>query len=151
MAISRYYDGLAAGSHAITVTVVGDGEVAMDFVDLWDGTALADGSFDQNGDRILLSAGWSQVTNGSAGGGDYLRASRSTVWFPFTGDSVTFQPFKNGAAGKIRVITSYSIHYTKLYEFSPRPSGSTTRFEAPMARSRVSGGSSRTTSAWTRG
>jgi len=103
MAISRYYDGLAAGSHAITVTVVGDGEVAMDFVDLWDGTPLADGSFDQNGDRILLSAGWSRVVNGSAGGGDYLRSNKSTVWFPFTGDTVTFQPFKNGGSGKVRL------------------------------------------------
>ncbi len=107
--LSRYYD-LAAGTHTVTVTVAGTANpnatssyVYLDYVDLWDGTALADGRFEQNDARVLSTSNWSNGNTGTASGGSYQRFG-SSKWFPFTGDSVTAQLFTYNTTGHMEIL-----------------------------------------------
>jgi len=89
--VTKQFPGLSAGSHTISVTVIGNDDVYIDYVDAWDGTALPDGTFEAfPDDRFYLSSGWSRITNGSANNGSYLRASSGNAWFPFTGCNQSF-------------------------------------------------------------
>jgi transglutaminase-like putative cysteine protease len=99
------FDTLNPGStHTISVTVLGTSNpftnntlVAFDYIDVWDGTPLATGAFEESSARILRSGAWADSAEPTASGGAFLEEPRTnpgtTVWFPFTGDSVTFQPF----------------------------------------------------------
>ncbi|MBP6471172.1 MAG: VCBS repeat-containing protein [Chloroflexi bacterium] len=99
--ISFRYD-LTPGPHTLAVTVLGTANplagsqnVYLDYVDVWDGSALADGTFEELNGRVLRSGGWEAVANAGASGGQYIEtgSGEPTVWFPFTGDSVTYQAF----------------------------------------------------------
>lgn len=97
---SVVFGGLGAGSHTISVTALGarnsfasaPGNVNIDYFDVWDGSALTDGSFDETGGRALFSPNWSLVSSSAASGGVYARnqAGASTVWLMFAGDSITY-------------------------------------------------------------
>ena len=97
--VSYVYGGFLTGTHTLSVTVLGtantfatNDRVQLDYVDVWDGTALADGVFEQNDGRVHLTPNWgSAQSNGAASGGTYVRDGASTAWFFFTGDSVTYQ------------------------------------------------------------
>jgi len=97
------YNGLAPGSHTLSITVLGSSNslsgnnyVQLDYVDVWDGTPLSTGTFEQTDARVLRSGGWWDVADANTSGGSYSEAvlhGEPTVWFPFTGDSVTYQAF----------------------------------------------------------
>jgi len=95
---SVYFDDLGAGAHTVTVTVLGTSHpessgtrVYVDFFDVWDGQPLAEGTFEEDGERVVLSGGWGSTTNAEASGGAFARSTvNSTAWLPFTGDSLTF-------------------------------------------------------------
>ena len=105
------FDSLINSSHTISVTVLpstnphsSNDYVQLDFVDVWDGTLMADGTFEQDDvGRVVASTGWNTVTDGTASGGTYIRDNSATVWFPFTGDSVTFHAIAYSGGGKGRV------------------------------------------------
>ncbi|MCA9969896.1 MAG: hypothetical protein KC425_06760, partial [Anaerolineales bacterium] len=84
---------IGAGTHTISATVLGGGDLRIDYVDVWDGTPLPDGTFDWEDGRFYLSDTWFRTTNAGARGGDFLETDRGTVWFPFSGDTVSFESF----------------------------------------------------------
>ncbi len=108
--LSVYYDDLAPGSHTVTVTVLGSRNpnstanwVRLDYIDVWDGSDMAQGTIEQDNTRIHRSTNWTQYSNAAASGGTYIR-SGSNVWFPFTGDSVTFRAFAYSSAGQVEIL-----------------------------------------------
>ena len=123
---SVYYRDLVSGTHVISVTVLGthnayasDDRIYLDYIDVWDGTSMPAGDFEQDADRVLLSPSWSERTSSVASGGTYVRnnfGATSNAWFPFTGESVTFQALAYSGAGKVRVlIDGQFVMVTDLY------------------------------------
>ncbi|MFO7538925.1 MAG: PKD domain-containing protein [Chloroflexota bacterium] len=117
---SRYDDvltlnyELTPGTHTISMTVLGIRNdfssadwVRLDYIDVWDGTAVPDGSFEENDERVYLSPGWVTVNEGAASGGQYSRSqfasTHTNAWFNFVGDSVTFQALAYNGAGMTRI------------------------------------------------
>jgi hypothetical protein len=91
------------GTHTISLTVVGDGEVRVDYLDVWDGTALPNGTYDWNDfDRFYLDDDWSLRTSINPPG-QFLRTGTGNAWFPFTGDTVSFQSWAESGARKVRL------------------------------------------------
>ena len=98
---SFYFSELGAGPHTITVTVLGTSRpessgtrVFLDFFDVWDGQPLAEGTFEEDSDRVWLSGGWSTTAEPDASGGAFAFAwqnRNATAWVAFTGDSLTYQ------------------------------------------------------------
>ena len=97
---SHYFRDLGAGPHIVTITVLGSSHpnasgtrVHLDFFDVWDGQALAEGTFEEDSERLFYSSAWSRIPDSNASGGAYRSSgnANTTVWFPFTGDSVTWQ------------------------------------------------------------
>ncbi|NJM06771.1 hypothetical protein HC891_12185 [Candidatus Gracilibacteria bacterium] len=107
--ISRSYGDLGGGAHTLTLTVLGqrnsfasDSFVFVDYVDVWDGLAVAEGTFDQSHTRVARSTDWSSVTQSAAQGGSYLRDG-ANIWFPFTGSSVRVDTWADSSTGQIRI------------------------------------------------
>jgi uncharacterized membrane protein len=102
---SVYYHSLSGGSHTLTINVLGQKNpfasndlVYLDYIDVWDGTPLPDGTFEELDDRLQRSYRWSLESNAQASGGQYLQdaiTGQANAWFPFTGDSVTFRTIAN--------------------------------------------------------
>jgi hypothetical protein len=98
---SFYFDGLENTTHTVSVTVLSTAHpnslghaVRFDYFDVWDGTDLPEGAFEESSDRLIFSSGWGIWTSEEASGGAYAaddNANNGTVWFPFTGESVTYQ------------------------------------------------------------
>ncbi|HFC12352.1 MAG TPA: hypothetical protein ENJ56_05870, partial [Anaerolineae bacterium] len=98
--IERSYS-VAAGAHTISATVKGTAHanssnsyLIIDHFDTWDGTGLGDGKFEETDSRVLISSKFDLKSNVVASGGQYYQDSSvvdATVWFPFTGDSVTWE------------------------------------------------------------
>ncbi len=108
--LSLYYSNLPNASHAISITVLADQNpfssdnmVQIDYFDTWDGSAMPDGLFEQDNARVFLSNGWGTVNNATASGGSYMNALLATAWFPFTGESVTFQAVAFPSGGSVSV------------------------------------------------
>jgi len=104
--ISFVYDGLSAGSHTVTVTALGTANplsgsdfVHLDYLDVYNGGSYADGLVEQSDARIFKSTGWSSLNDANASGGSYMRSNNAAAWFPFTGDSVTYQALANPNGG----------------------------------------------------
>jgi hypothetical protein len=100
---SFYFSDLGDGPHNITITVLGTrhvnsigNRVHLDHFDVWDGQPLAEGLFEETDDRLFYSNSWSRTLHAEASGGGYAHTARGTAWFPFTGDSVTFQMWTAG-------------------------------------------------------
>jgi uncharacterized membrane protein len=121
------FGGLADTAHTVTVAVAGQqnpfssgSRVAVDYFDTWDGTTMPDGTFEQDDGRVWLSDGWSNLDDAGASGGSYYRNGH-TAWFPFTGDSLTFQAMTHANAERIALyldddfwgtydISDFSVH-----------------------------------------
>jgi RHS repeat-associated protein len=98
---SRYYRDLGPGAHSVTINVLGSGHpnsigtrVHLDFFDVWDGQPLPDGTIEDDDDRLYYSDGWNRSLTPDASGGSFAvsgNANGTTAWFPFSGDSVTWQ------------------------------------------------------------
>ncbi|MBK8987727.1 MAG: VCBS repeat-containing protein [Chloroflexi bacterium] len=123
--ISFIYDGLSAGSHTITVAALGTANplssndlVNLDYLDVYNGGSYADGTFEQNDSRIFRGTGWTNVNDANASGGSYMRSNNAAAWFPFTGDSVTFQAMAYPDGGKARVFID-GVYQTTLDLYNP--------------------------------
>ncbi|MEZ4641456.1 MAG: hypothetical protein R3E31_01725 [Chloroflexota bacterium] len=109
--ISFVYDGLSSGSHTVSIVAQGSANplslndfVHLDYLDVYDSGSYADGTFEQNDTRIFRSSGWSSpVNDANASGGSYIRSSNAAVWFPFTGDSVSYQALAYYNGGKTNI------------------------------------------------
>jgi large repetitive protein len=128
---SFYFSDLGEGAHTITITVLGtshpnasNSHVYLDYFDVWDGQPLAEGLFEETDERLFYSAGWSHVANAGASGGAYASsgASNSTAWFPFTGDSITYQSWTAGGYHSIELkIDGVSQGYFNTYSSETGP------------------------------
>ncbi|MCP4361020.1 MAG: hypothetical protein GY796_23685, partial [Chloroflexi bacterium] len=124
--ISFFYSGLVSATHTISLTVLGtanphssDDYVRLDYMDAWNGGAYADGTFEQDDNRLFLSTGWINVNDANASGGSYMRGNGATAWFPFTGSSVTYQGIAYNGGGKARVYLDGRYQTTlNLYNLS---------------------------------
>lgn len=108
--VSLYFSNLTNTSHTISIMVLADhnplssdNRVQLDYFDYWDGVALPEGVFEQDSSRVFLSGGWGNENNAAASGGSYMNALLATAWFPFTGDSVTFQAIAFSSGGSVGV------------------------------------------------
>jgi hypothetical protein len=91
------YDGLSTDPHTISIVVLGtktpfssNTYLYLDYIDVWDGTLMSAGTFEQDDTRVYTSTNWSVEPEAIASGGTYIRGG-SNAWFHFTGDSVSFQ------------------------------------------------------------
>jgi uncharacterized membrane protein len=95
---SVYYRDLGAGAHTVTITVLGTSHpnatgtrIYLDYFDVWDGQPLAEGTFEEDSERLILSNGWGRTLDPTASGGGYASSTQNvTAWFPFTGESFTY-------------------------------------------------------------
>ncbi len=95
------FDNLANTSHTLTIEVLGQANplatadnVYLDYIDVWDGAPLPDGTFEELDGRLYRSFRWTRQNDAQASGGYYLQdaiTGAANVWFPFTGDSITFR------------------------------------------------------------
>lgn len=110
---SFIFDGLADIAHTLTISVTGTSNpfasgqlVKLDYIDTWDGTLLPDGIFEEDSGRIWYSDDWVFRTDPAASGGGYADKElqgNTTAWFPFTGDSFTYQALADSSAGEVRM------------------------------------------------
>jgi uncharacterized membrane protein len=124
---SFYFSDLGAGAHTITITVLGTShpnatntQIYLDYFDVWDGQPLAEGLFEETDERIFYSGGWFHTLNEGASGGAYANsgASNSTAWFPFTGDSVTFESWTTKDLHSLELrLDGVSLGYFSSYSF----------------------------------
>ena len=120
------YDSLSPATHTISLTVLGarndwasNSFVYVDYIEVWDGTALPDGFFEQDDARVRLSANWTTLNSTAASEGTYIRGG-SNAWFPFTGETVTFQALAYSSGGKAGVLVDGEFQgYVDLYSASP--------------------------------
>lgn len=106
--VSVVYSGLVTATHTLSVTVLGtsnpnasDFEVQLDYLDSWNGGTYANGTTEaEDGARVFYPAGWTSTNDATASNGNYIRSNSRTLWYPFTGDSVSFDylrtPLVNG-------------------------------------------------------
>jgi hypothetical protein len=105
------YNSFITGAHTISFTHSGTSNpnstndyVQFDYFDVRDGMLPPDGTFEQDdSSRIFSSNTWGTINNPTASGGSYHRDPTATVWFPFSGDSVTYHyiPYNNGGVADI--------------------------------------------------
>ncbi|MEZ4637178.1 MAG: VCBS repeat-containing protein [Caldilineaceae bacterium] len=90
---------------------------------MWDGSALAQGVFEEMDARVLYSDGWGQRTDAGASGGSFTDSGgNATAWFPFTGDSVTFQAWARSSYHSIEIsIDGVSQGYFNTYSLAAGP------------------------------
>ncbi len=128
---SFYFDNLGAGTHTLTITVLGtrhpnalNSRVYLDYLDVWDGQPLPEGTFEETDGRIFYSNGWSHFTNAEASEGGFAATGSSdgTAWFPFTGDSVTFQTWTAGGYHSLKLkIDGVSLGHFNTYSYQSGP------------------------------
>ncbi|MGC9024096.1 MAG: hypothetical protein ACP5NB_04560 [Chloroflexia bacterium] len=70
----------------------------LDYIDVWDGTAMPDGAFEQDDARVYRSGNWQQGSHAAASGGTYSYRDDgvANAWFPFTGAAVTYRFLTTG-------------------------------------------------------
>ncbi|MEM7798335.1 MAG: Ig-like domain-containing protein, partial [Chloroflexota bacterium] len=109
------FDNLAPGSHSIEIRATdlanplsSDDYLYLDYIDVWDGTPMPDGTFDAilepyDGDeRIYRSGGWGTRTNAAAINGTFLRDGTS-AWFHVVGESVSFNYLSDSSIGEMEI------------------------------------------------
>jgi len=112
--MSAVYAGLSAGEHVVRITTLSGKNafaattayVKIDYFDVWDGSTLADGTFEHTDGRVILGPGWTTQTLATASGGSYARSpfSFGVAWLAFTGDSVSYRMIKDFSnAGAVSV------------------------------------------------
>ncbi|MBX3060768.1 MAG: VCBS repeat-containing protein, partial [Anaerolineae bacterium] len=128
---STYFNGLGAGPHTVTITVLGTSHpnasgtrIHLDFLEVWDGQPLAEGTFEEGNGRLLTSNGWGRTVESNASGGAYANNTNpsGTIWFPFTGDSVTFQAWAQLSYKQFEIrIDGVSHGLFDLYAYTDSP------------------------------
>jgi RHS repeat-associated protein len=123
--LSLHFDGLSNAVHSIGLTVSGSANpfaastrVQLDYADYGDGSLLPDGDFEENDPRLLLSNGWTTVAYAGASGGNYIRATNATVWFPFAGDSFSLHALAYSTAGRAKLFVD-GVYLDTIDLFEP--------------------------------
>ncbi|MCA9979386.1 MAG: PKD domain-containing protein [Anaerolineales bacterium] len=123
--LSFVYDGLPPGNHTLTVVALGTTNplalndfVRLDYLDVYNGGSYADGFFEQDDNRLFRSTGWSNVNDANASGGSYQRSGNATMWFPFTGDTVTYQAVAYPTGGLVQIALD-GVYQTTLDLYNP--------------------------------
>jgi YD repeat-containing protein len=103
LAFGRYYAlaGSPAETHNLEIEVLaetssGEHNVSLDFVDVWEGSDLADGHYGMDSNRVLWSGSWAEeemIAKMSDGG---------NVWFTFDGSAAAYHAGP-GADGRAEV------------------------------------------------
>ncbi len=129
---SRYFRDLGPGPHTVSISVLGTrhpnsigARVHLDFFDVWDGLPLPEGRFEEDDERLIYSTAWGRGVNPDASGGAFFFSrlnTDSTAWFPFTGDSVTWEAFTNlnYVDAELR-LNGVSLGLFELYTYDSRP------------------------------
>ena len=121
--LTRRYANLTPGPHTVTVTVLDArnpfalrDRVRLDFIDVWDGTPLPDGTVEaEDRERVYNSDNWSLANDTGASGGTYVERG-STLWYPFTGDSVSLTLPNNTAGREMRLfVDDQFIDFLNVY------------------------------------
>ncbi|GAB4273651.1 MAG: hypothetical protein Kow0080_21340 [Candidatus Promineifilaceae bacterium] len=125
MPVSFVFGGLASGTHTVVITALGTHNtnatthyVQLDYLDVYNGGSYTDGIFEQDDTRLFLSTGWSTIADTSASSGSYIRHAAATAWFPFTGDSVTYQALAYNGGGKVDVSID-GVYQTTVDLYNP--------------------------------
>jgi uncharacterized membrane protein len=127
---SLYFDGLNAGPHTLTITVLGtshpnasNSRIHLDYFDVWDGLPLAEGTFEETDTRLFYSAGWGQTADAGASGGSFAsHGNNGTAWFPFSGDSLTFQTWTRPNYHSLELrVDGVSLGILDTYSLMPGP------------------------------
>ncbi len=110
---SFIFDGLLDGAHTLMISVTGTSNpfatgqlVKLDYIDTWDGTVMPDGTYEEDSSRIWYSDDWVFRSSPIASGGGFADKElqgNTTAWFPFTGDSFTYQALGDSSAGEVRL------------------------------------------------
>ncbi|MDY7075403.1 MAG: hypothetical protein SXV54_00630, partial [Chloroflexota bacterium] len=101
---STYYTGLSTSTHVISISVQQQNQsVFVDYIDAWDGTEMAGGTFEEDDPRVHLSFGWQPTSHGGASGGAFIRRLYNG-WFRFTGDEVTYRAMACNEAGVVDIL-----------------------------------------------
>ena len=117
--LSVYYADLTPGVHTLTVVALENRPVWLDYVDTWGGLTLPEGAFEEHDPRVWRGS-WSSDVHAVASGGKYLWGRRVNAWFPFTGDSVTYQAFAYGDAGEVELLVDGVSHGVfDLHSYDP--------------------------------
>ncbi len=133
-AVQVVFDALTMGTHTVRVEALGtsnplasDTRVRVDYFDFFGAGTLPQGSVEHTDPRVLLSTYWVTSTAAVASGGSYGRATVGTAWFPFEGDSFTYQAVTYSWAGKVVLnvdgayLTTLDLHssatMTRTYAF----------------------------------
>lgn len=130
-AVHYIYAGLSDAPHVISVNVLNSANsyatndfVQLDYIDIWDGSALPDGLFEQDDPRVIASTGWSTLSDAAASGGSYMQDNVGTVWFPFSGDSFTFHTIQRSSGGWVKLYVDG--HYLTMFSiFDPSVTAAT--------------------------
>ena len=133
--VSFTFDNLISATHTISVSVLGtknplasQARVNLDYFEVWDGTPMDDGAFEEDNARVWRSGGWSYVSNAAASGGQYLRSTTGVAWLPFTGDSFTYQALAYSSAGTAQLYLD-GVYLTDFDLYSPTTVTRTISFE----------------------
>ena len=106
------FAGLSDASHTLEINVSDTSHpnsagtlVKLDYIDTWDGTEYPDGIYQQDDARVWGRIGeWSTFAEPAASGGSFMKAADTlSVWFPFTGDSVSFIALARDNSHSVRV------------------------------------------------
>jgi hypothetical protein len=78
--LAVYYHNLTNTSHTLTITVLGQANpratsdlVYLDYIDVWDGSPLPYGTFEEQDGRLYRSFRWFLNSNPQASGGQFLQ------------------------------------------------------------------------------
>ena len=110
---SFVFDGLADIDHTLVISVTGTSNpfangqyVNLDYIDTWNGTLMPDGTFEEQDVRLWYSGNWVFQSEPAASSGGYADTGfqgKPTAWFPFTGDSFTYQAVADSSGGVVRL------------------------------------------------
>ncbi len=126
--INFTFGDLAPGPHTVEV-VVASGLVMPDYMDVWDGTPLADGWYDaqlvdetSNQIQFGLKRWWGRTLNSYAYQGDYLNSgNNNNLWFIFAGNDLTLLGH-NRAGSQLQVVIDGLNQ--GVFDMSPPPPSS---------------------------
>jgi IG-like fold at C-terminal of FixG, putative oxidoreductase len=127
---SFVFDDLADQPHTLTIVVSGTKqpnssgvEVKLDFIDTWDGSLMPDGVYEETSPRVWYSVDWDFLSEPTASGGGYATTSfqgDNTAWFPFTGDTISFQALATSSGEESRLsIDGQPLATIELYSTNP--------------------------------